>query len=395
MKVAITSEYHFIRGPDGVYTDSMYPYEFWARHLTVFDELVLVARARGGPLPAGARRVDGPRVRFEPIRDFVGTDGLLGGLWALTGTARRLARECDAFILRAPGVISTAFHEVLRLTGKRFGIQVVGDPAESLRRGTVAMRAWRPLSTWQLAEQVRRSAASHFVTERHLQERYRPAPGAFTIGASDVELPDALFDARAAAIRPETTLDLGFVGMLVRPYKGLDVLLHALARTRRPHRVAIVGDGPMRPELAALADTLGLGERVTWRGLLPAGGAIHDFLRSADMFVLSSRAGEGMPRTLLEAMALGLPCLATAVGGVPEVIGAEELVPPEDPAALADAIDALAADPARRMRLALHNRTRASDFRASVCEAKREHFLRAVKSQCVRQPGDDVGHARA
>jgi len=143
---------------------------------------------------------------------------------------------------------------------------------------------------------------------------------------------------RAAARRvlglPEDETVIGWVGR-VSVEKGLDVLLDALARLADlPLSVVVLGDGPERGRLARRAERGGL--RVFWRGVV---SNADRFFPAFDLFVQSSRT-EGTPIALFEAMAAALPIVATAVGGVPDVVSAPEalLVPPEDPARLAAAI---------------------------------------------------------
>ena len=120
--------------------------------------------------------------------------------------------------------------------------------------------------------------------------------------------------------------------------KGWDVLLEAAARlapVRDDLAWVLVGDGPLRTALARRAADLGLAVRFTG-----ARSDIADVLGCADVVVLASRS-EGLPFTLLEAMALGKPVVATRVGGVPEVVEdgrSGRLVPRDDPAALAGAV---------------------------------------------------------
>jgi glycosyltransferase involved in cell wall biosynthesis len=122
--------------------------------------------------------------------------------------------------------------------------------------------------------------------------------------------------------------------------KGPDVLLDAFALARErlgPVTLTLVGDGPMRPSLEAQRDRLGLRDLVEFSG---AQQDVRPLLRGADLFVLPSRS-EGVSLALLEAMAMGLPIVATAVGGTPEVTGPGRgglVVPPEQPGALADAM---------------------------------------------------------
>ena len=111
-----------------------------------------------------------------------------------------------------------------------------------------------------------------------------------------------------------------------------------LARTGRRFQCRIIGQGPLAGSLQAQVDRLGLGERVRLLG--PRRQAeLPDWYRAADVFVLPSHS-EGVPNVLLEASACGLPCVATRVGGIPEISdrGDIRMVPPADPAALVGAI---------------------------------------------------------
>ena len=128
--------------------------------------------------------------------------------------------------------------------------------------------------------------------------------------------------------------------------KDYATLLRALAELQGP-RLFLVGHGPSRPELEALAAQLGLGERVVFLG---ERGDVPRLLAACDLFALSSLT-EGISMALLEAMAGGLAVVATAVGGTPELVAPGEnglLVPPADPTALAQAMGELLADPHRR-----------------------------------------------
>jgi glycosyltransferase involved in cell wall biosynthesis len=136
----------------------------------------------------------------------------------------------------------------------------------------------------------------------------------------------------------------------LRPEKRVPDFARAteLARQQEPGIVALVaGDGPERAAVQrAIADPAGV-------RLLGHRDDVGDLLRVADVFVLASDL-EATPMAILEAMAAGLPVLATSVGGVPELLAngdAGMLVPPRDPAAMAAALVTLARDPALRAGL--------------------------------------------
>jgi glycosyltransferase involved in cell wall biosynthesis len=161
--------------------------------------------------------------------------------------------------------------------------------------------------------------------------------------------------ARARLGIPDDMFIAGWVGRLSAE-KGPDLFLEALARTAPDVRGAILGTGPAYETLRALEERRGLGARLSWAGVVPDAGSL---MAAFDCFVLSSRT-EGTPIVLFEAMAANVPIVATAVGGVPDVVSAGEaaLVHPDDPDALALAIAGIARDPssARSRAAAAHRR---------------------------------------
>lgn len=156
------------------------------------------------------------------------------------------------------------------------------------------------------------------------------------------------------------------VGRLVEK-KGTDVLLEALAQLPPAlhWRLVHIGGGPLKPQLERLAEARGIAGRISWRGALPQPEVLAA-LRGADLFALASRVAgdgdrDGLPNVLAEAQSQGLACAATAVSAIPELV--EDgvtgiLVPPESPAALAQALRSLMADPARRAVLGAAGRER-------------------------------------
>jgi len=154
--------------------------------------------------------------------------------------------------------------------------------------------------------------------------------------------------------------------------KDFGTLLEALAQLRDvPFVAVLVGDGPEREALEAAAQRLGLGDVVEFAG---ERDDVPSLLAAADCFVLSSTS-EGMPISVLEAMAAGLPVVASDVGGVHELVREGEtgfLVPEREATALARAIRPLLGDHGERARLGANGRT---DVEATftVSRVRREH----------------------
>jgi glycosyltransferase involved in cell wall biosynthesis len=143
------------------------------------------------------------------------------------------------------------------------------------------------------------------------------------------------------------------VGRL-EPEKNPLLMADVLARLdagRARWRLVVCGEGPMGAPLARRLEELGMGERAELRGYVPFGPALLELYRGCHALLHVSFT-EGLPQVLLEAFAAGLPVVATDVGGIREAVGdAALLVPPDDPAAAAEALAKIAADAELRARL--------------------------------------------
>jgi glycosyltransferase involved in cell wall biosynthesis len=204
------------------------------------------------------------------------------------------------------------------------------------------------------------------------RERIRVVPNAW-VSSTPVLEPRAAGDVLGA---PRDRFHIGWVGR-VSHEKGLDVMLDALELLGPGHHLTIVGDGPARARLCQRVAQSAIADAVRWHGALASAERI---IRAFDVLAITSRS-EGTPMVLLEAMAAGVPVVATAVGGVPDVVSPFEaqLVAPECPGAIARAIAHVRDDPdaarrgARRARLRLDRNFTAdrwlADYRAVYAAA--------------------------
>ena len=154
----------------------------------------------------------------------------------------------------------------------------------------------------------------------------------------------------------------------LHPVKGVPDLVDAVSRADARLELDIVGDGEERPEVEARIVRAGLEGRIRLHGTLPP-ERVLELLDLADLFVLNSRTPEegdteGLPVSILEAMAASLPVVATRHGGIPEAVVDRTtglLVPERDGAALAGALDLLAHNPGFRAALGASGRARVAE----------------------------------
>ena len=184
--------------------------------------------------------------------------------------------------------------------------------------------------------------------------------------------------ARRALGLPPDAFVVGWVGRLSHE-KGPDLLLEALLQVHDlPLVVSIIGSGIMRVALQTQARALGLNGSLRWHGTVPEAGRLF---AAFDVCVLSSRT-EGTPMVLFEAMAAGVPIVATRVGGVPDVVSSAEaaLVPSDDPVALAAGIRAVYRIPAAARARAAAARARLErDFSVAPWLDRYETIYRLVR----------------
>ncbi len=372
-------------------------YSYWSRYLEIFSEVVILARVNDSPRQQDEeQRADGPGVFFKSLPDYTGPWQYLRARRQARKIAREAIEECDACLLRVPGIVSHMVWREIVGAKKPYALEIMGDPWEALSPGTwphISRPIFRQIATQQLKRICSGAMAANYVTSETLQKRYPPSKNAYAVGISDVSLENPSLPAKVIQDRYRrvqespwkdpndgTPIRIGFIGSFASMYKGPDTILHAVALCKKNLnlRLEMVGGGRYLPEMKVLAAKLGIADRVEFRGELSSGPSIFEFLDSIDLFVMPSRA-EGLPRALVEAMSRGCPCIARAVGGIPELLEASDLVLPDSPEELAQLILQVAADSNRLLAMSARNLAKAAQFRPQKLNESRRAFLEEIK----------------
>jgi glycosyltransferase involved in cell wall biosynthesis len=249
-----------------------------------------------------------------------------------------------------------------RALGSRVVLEVNADPLEFLEVEG-ARAAARRLAGWTLGVSARASDLVVALTPglaRRLVEDFRVPRDRVVVIPSATDTAH-FAPVEAAVARRRLGLDpdrpvVGFVGLFYR-HQGVPTLLHALAKLRpgMPRLLAlIVGDGVMRRSWQGLARALHLEEGVRFTGQVPYADA-PDYFNAMDVVAapFTAHRGETSPFKVLDALACARPVVASDLASVRPLAdsGGLVLVPPDDPAALADALAALLADPVHRVAM--------------------------------------------
>ena len=356
---------------------------FWQRYLAVFETLVVIARVKNVATPAPAHLIiQREHISFHDLPAYRGLTEFSLVLFPLLLRLNRVSARSGSFILRLPGAIGTVVGFMRLLRRQPFAVELVGDLYEVLSGEGFSLMARflrRPLTfTTQLL--CRSSLANSYVTERVLQTRYPIGTGRYNDGISDIDLISADFSTTAKKYDGQAPLRLFFCGSLAQLYKGLDVLIEAVAQLIEKGKdvvVVVAGEGNFRAQLENLARDRGVADRFTFNGQISR-AEVFVANDAADIFVMPSRT-EGLPRAMVEAMARGICCIGTSVGGIPELLTEDALVLPSDANALAEAIKYAMDNPYWVNAQAKRNLSFARKFSINILGPRRTAFYEEVR----------------
>ncbi len=324
-------------------------------------EVVIFGRLSNVPRRA-PHTVSRPCVRFVPLPHYPSARDVRGLARTMRRSSRIFASEADnldALWTFGPHPLALAFAAIARRHGNAVFLGVRQDFPRYIASRLPDKRWLAVLPAAFALELTFRLAARRLpsiVVGDHLARRYR---GGRPVLASVFSLIRDAQIVTTSAIEREpwpSEIRVLSVGRL-EPEKNPLLLVQALANLRerdRRWRLTIAGTGSLESRIATRARDLDVDDALELVGYVPNGKALYDLYRTSDVF-LHTALTEGLPQVLLEALAVGLPVVATDVGGVGAALGYGErglLVPPRDPEAAAAALQQLAQNPELRSRLA-------------------------------------------
>ena len=383
----------------GVYTDSNFSEQVWARYQALGDLTVLLRREDQvyDPGEAAARfnRVDTEKMSCVPLPDLYRPARRLldPALRRRVGQAiERAVRQADRVIVRSPGNFYTnAALAACRRQHRPCLVEVTGFAWEGSWYHSPAGKLLAPWRELRCRALVAGAPWAVYVTRQALQQRY-PCHGK-TLGCSDVELAPldpAVLAARLARIGAgQEPLVIGTAGFLDVAYKGQRWVIEALALLRRKgltgFRYQLAGSGSGQA-LLAHARRLGVADQVELMGSLPR-HRMDAWYDGLDLYIHPS-VSEGLCRSIVEAMSRGVPVACTRAGGNVELANPAFLFGRRDAAGIAAALERLA-DPAARAAEARRSFDAARAFDSQALDRARKEFYQAFVHEEDQNPCAD------
>ncbi len=363
---------------DGVaYSDGKFSSKYWDRYKSFSSRVIVLSRSKKCPRRFDAKfysNVNADNVSFYSVGDFSFKDRLM---------FRRIDKQicffmekADFVVCRLPSLLGMRAALIAQSKGKKIAIEVGGCTRDAwFQHGDYRGYILGLIYERMMKKVVAKSEYTLYVTKSFLQERYPSKKSALTEVASNVELPDDFL--RSLNYFPrKSCVKVAFIGSLSAKYKGLEDLVRALSLVA-DKRIClfVLGEGD-RDTYKRVAEALGLSNRVFFSSPLAGGRQVVEWLSGMDLYVQPSHT-EGLPRALIEAMSVGLPCIGSDAGGIPELLQDEAIFPKKNIGELARKIDSFSADYALRKRHSYLNKVEAGNYSSSVLRERINRFYEA------------------
>ncbi len=389
MTLLTTNQIHAICCQGQFYnaSDAIIDYAYLTRYLDHYENIQVLVRTRHvSHVDETLPRLDGDRVHIVALPDPGSPLKALVGLPAMIRDIKKAAEEAQAYFLKMPDVLGTLVGLTLWWLKRDYAVEVVADSYEGIRyakKGMPGCQLYARLFD-RLTQFIVSRASTVTYISRYLQNRY-PHPNSnqqFVFCSVDISEKDR-GQTRTLNTAKVTPFHIVAAGRLSAE-KGHVYLIRAMKKIIEGSACQVtldlLGEGPERPALEAEVLASGLGNYVKFRGYVKHGDSLNHCLDRAQLYVLPSLT-EGMGRGLIEAMARGIPCVATAVGGVPEYLDHNCLVDAGDPEALADKILQAIHEPETLVQWSEANVEATQAFSPERLQGIKTEFWSAVKLQ--------------
>ncbi len=364
-------------------------YNSFAHYLKVFDKVKIIARVESVQNKKfdESIRVNLENVEVLEVPYFIGPMQYFSKILKIKKAIRNYLKSEDAIICRIPGTLGKLAANEAHGMKKPYGLEVAADPFDVFAPGSFnhpLRKILRFVATTQLKNLLKNTPAAIYVTAKQLQKRYPVGDSAFQTHASNVILNDSAFAQTPKNWIKKGEYTLVSIGTLDQMYKAPDILIKAIHKINSSDanikvKLQWLGEGKFKSEMQALAQSLNREQDIHFLGAVKPAEKVQEYLDNADLFVLVSRT-EGLPRAMVEAMARGLPCIGTKIGGIPELLSDEALVPINNDTALADKILQILNDEIVYNKLSRENFTESKAYALEKLNQRRFSFYEKVKS---------------
>lgn len=363
-------------------------YKHLCRYRQYIKDVVVALRcSKANAAKPAWLRIDGEGINVVPIPDPPSPLRALMMFPKFFRAGYRAINSCDRYLLKLPEPTAIFFGLLLVLLRKKYAVEVMADS----RAGILFAKSKMPFVRFyallfdELTKLLVRRAGCAAYVSNYLRSRYpnklREQEWVFCSAELEDQIIGKPKPVESFNVRPFKIFSAGRFSA----EKGHIYLVRAFKKVcesaKRDVELHLVGDGPERCHLEKEVKDLGISNFVHFHGYVRKGPQLFSLLDQAHLLVIPSLT-EGMGRGMIEAMARGLPCLASNVGGIPEYLDGNSLFPPADPKAIAEKILSILDKPQELAGMSLQNFEASKAFWPQALEAIKSKFWREIINNC-------------
>lgn len=396
MTALILLEYHFIKGKDGnVDCDRVVDYKYLKRYLKVFDKIILCARMTNTSSDCSDKLlVSGDNVEFVGLPDFQGIKGIVQNYLIINKTIKDIISKVDCCIMRAPNHLSLLLYRKFKKNNLPFALEFNIAADKFIENNSFLGKLINNFVVMEAKKMCMTANGVSYVTEHVLQDvypcralKFGASDDYFTASYSSIDLTDEMIYEQGWNVnQPPAKINIVHTGYMDSYRKGHVVLINAIKKVidsgYKNVKLILVGDGNKRDEFQNLVNELGITEYVEFKGLIKKKTDMTEILKKCHMLVFPTKS-EGLPRSIIEAMAVGLVCISSPVDGIPELLEADMMINYDDFNGYADKIIELINDWNKMIRISNKNTSIAKKYHKDVVDLKRKSFYQSLKKLCL------------
>lgn len=395
MKLLLILESHFFIDNNGdVWCDRVVDYNFLKRYMNVFSEVIVCGRTDNTNKEKYKLKISGPCVSFKKLPNFYGIKGLIKNIFKIRKLIRKYVEDADAVIYRVPTPLSLFTYKEVLNKDKVLGIEFMIS-ADKMVEGNSFFKNIINKKIDNIAKDICKKANGvAYVTDYVLQEKYpsmsqiigKETNYFFSASYSTIELNKNNLELRNwDKNNCPNKFKIIHTGFMDTYRKGQDILIKALKILIEDGfnvELTLIGDGTKKTEFEKLTQELGIEKNVFFVGAIKDKQKIFDYLKESHLLVFPTEA-EGLPRTIIEAMAVGLPCISSPVDGVLELLDLNCLVNNRTPEDYAIKMKEILSNWENMIEIGNKNYNKALKYEQSTLDKKRQDFYKKLYNLAV------------
>lgn len=384
MNVVFVHDHKFKNNGKEYFSEGKITDKVFSRYVLPSEKLTVISRMESINDSSNLSKIESDNISFSPVKGLNFSKVFSRHLFRNNKHIFQKITDSDFIVVRLPSFLGVYILAINIFTKKKYFIEFVGDPKEALMtsRENVSLpfklfvHAFSGLNKFF----IKNANGVIYVTEFALQKDY-PTNG-LTEYASNVEI---RIEEKGIDIddykAPHNTFKIGLIGSFDNHYKGITEAINAMSLlndSEKKIELYILGSGTLKEHYKSLAKELGVSDLIFFDGILKGGDEVASWLKLLDLYIQPSYT-EGLPRALIEAMSVGLPAIASDVGGISELLSEDSLIRPYNSKALAKKIRDFIDSQQLRFEHGKLNYYKSKEYDQSVLKQRRSDFWEAAR----------------